>query len=249
MLQIMQSKYYFTSDTQEAILEYNVSENPRVRNKIYETRIHKAFDKLVENTIHVNKLYYFDTTYEDAKQETISHLIEKMDRYTPESGNAYSYFTVVARNYLINLNNNNYKAMKRKDEVDAIDVYRNVTNEVNRQSKIECEKEFIDLFINFIDLHIDKFNIIVTSNKTGKSKHKPLFKSDEYSTVYAILTLFKTRDTLELFNKKALYIMIREMTGIERTQEISKVVHKVKELWLDLYRNWELTGKLTTSYL
>lgn len=245
----MQNKYYFTSDTQQAILEYNVSENQRERNKIYETRIHKAFDKLVENTIHVNKLYYFDTTYEDAKQETISHLIEKMNRYTPESGNAYSYFTVVARNYLINLNNSIYKNLKRKDEVDSIDDFRNVTNEVNRQSKIECEKEFIDLFINFIDQHIEKFNIIITSNKTGKSKSKPMFKPEEHAIVYAVLTLFKTRDTLELFNKKALYIMIREMTGADRTQEISKVVHKIKLLWGDLYKNWETTGKLTTVYL
>ena len=43
------SRYYFTQITENAIIRYNKSEDPRLRNKIYNEHIAKAFDKLCEN--------------------------------------------------------------------------------------------------------------------------------------------------------------------------------------------------------
>ena len=54
------SRYYFTDKTEKAIIRYNNSDNPVLRNKIYNEHIHKAFDKLCENIIHTFKFYYFD---------------------------------------------------------------------------------------------------------------------------------------------------------------------------------------------
>ena len=39
-------KVYFGQEVQDAIIEYNESNNNSERNQVYQNRIHKAFDKL-----------------------------------------------------------------------------------------------------------------------------------------------------------------------------------------------------------
>ena len=102
------NKYYFTQDTEDAIVLYNLTENELDRNKIYNGHIRDAFDKLVENMIHTFKFYQFDIPYEDVKNEVIAFLNEKIHKFTAGKGKAFSYFSIVAKNYLIILNNASY---------------------------------------------------------------------------------------------------------------------------------------------
>ena len=44
--------YYFTQLTENAIIRYNKSDDPHLKNKIYNDHIAYAFDKLCENIIH-----------------------------------------------------------------------------------------------------------------------------------------------------------------------------------------------------
>ena len=55
---------------------------------------------------------------------------------------------------------------------------------------------------------------------------------------YAIMQLFKTRENIETYNKKALYILIREMTGA-KTQYITKVVKQVKKEYETLFLKYQ----------
>ena len=105
-------KPYFGIDVQEAIVRYNAldQETQQVeRNKIYQNEIHKAFDKLAENIINTFKFTYFDYGFEDIKHETVAFMVMNMHKYDHTKGSkAFSYFSVVAKNYLILHNNNNY---------------------------------------------------------------------------------------------------------------------------------------------
>ena len=105
------SKVYFGTPVQEAIIRYNDSDSPAERNKIYSEEIAAAFDKLAENLIHTFKFYYFDYSFKDVKDEVVSFLVMQMPKYRPDKGRAFSYFSVVGKNYLILNNNNNYKKM------------------------------------------------------------------------------------------------------------------------------------------
>ena len=70
---------YFTSKTQEAIIEYLKTEDTRLKNKIFNEHIYYAFYKLSENIIHTFKFYYTEVIdLEDLKFEIISVLIEKI---------------------------------------------------------------------------------------------------------------------------------------------------------------------------
>ena len=93
-------KLYFGLDVQDAIVRYNDTDNHVLKNKIYGEEIHKAFDKLCENIINTFKFTYFDYSFIDIKQETVSFLVMNMHKYDHTKGSkAFSYFSVVAKNY------------------------------------------------------------------------------------------------------------------------------------------------------
>jgi len=70
-----QSNYYFTKDTEDAIVSYNNSSDPLFRDKIFREKIYYPFYKLAENIIHSFKFYYTDVEdVEDLKLEIISVL-------------------------------------------------------------------------------------------------------------------------------------------------------------------------------
>ena len=106
-------KMYFTMDTEAAIIEYNKSEDFKLRNKIYEESIKYPFEKLAENILNTFKFSYFDVSKEDIQMEVVSTLIEKIHMFKEGKGKAFSYFSIVAKNHLILKNNGNYKRFKK----------------------------------------------------------------------------------------------------------------------------------------
>ena len=220
-------KRYFTEDTDLAIKEYLASESQPERDYIFKTRIHYAFYKLAENLIHTFKFYYTEVdNLEDLKHEVICFLLEKLDYFKPEKGTkAFSYFSIVGKNYLILYNNNNYKKKKQKVDLLAADEDEGVLHQLGRDKRKQEIKQFIDYFTEYVDKHMFT-----------------LFKKEKDRKVCdAINILFKRRENLEIFNKKALYIYIREMTEVD-TPVITKVTKLLKKLYKKLYNEYNTTG-------
>ena len=109
--------YYFHQGTEKAIIRYNKTDDSYLKNLIYNEHIAYPFDKLAENIIHTFKFYYFDIPLEDVKHEVISFMITRLGKYQQGKGKAFSYFSVVVKNWLICHNNNNYKKMKTHNDV------------------------------------------------------------------------------------------------------------------------------------
>jgi len=225
------NKRYFTQITEIAINAYNNCEDQRLKNKIYNRFIHYPFDKLAENVIHTYKTYYFDVPYVDVKASVVAFLNEKIHKFNGDNGRAFSYFTVVARNYLFNENNANYARMKSRDDVSKIDTSRNIINEVEYNNIRETKSDFIDQYVDYIDKHL---YIIFT-------------KKRDQSIADSINELFRKRMDLYSYNKKALYILIRERTGVH-TQYITKVVGIMKRLYAELYMEYNKEGYLPMDY-
>ena len=123
------SKIYFGQKTQDAIIRYNKCKKRHIKNRIYEEHIDAAFNKLAENLIHTFKFYYFDVPLTDVKHEVVAFLLMNMHKYIPEKGKAFSYFSIVGKNWLILHNNNNYKKMKTHTAVEVLDFERSVQSE------------------------------------------------------------------------------------------------------------------------
>tara|TARA_R100000951_G_scaffold94719_2_gene83584 strand:- start:217 stop:933 length:717 start_codon:yes stop_codon:yes gene_type:complete len=225
------NKRYFTTVTEMAINAYNNCDDDRLKNKIYNRFIHYPFDKLSENVIHTYKTYYFDIPYEDVKASVVAFLNEKIHKFNGDNGRAFSYFTVVARNYLFNENNANYARMKSREGLDVVDSSRNIVNEVVSEQMRESKSDFIDHYTQYIDYHLDD-----------------IFSKDRDRAIAdSINELFKTRNDLYSYNKKALYILIRERTGVH-TQYITKVVGKMKHIYVELYTQYNKFGHIDMLY-
>jgi len=212
---------YFTQDTEDAIVMYNTIEDDIQRNIIYTKKIHPAFYKLAEIMIHRFKFYNFDVSHEDVKHEVVAFLHEKIHKYKADNGKAFSYFSIVAKNYLIAENNKNYYHFKRSQDIQTIDSERNIVNEKIRTDMIEEKQDFIDLFSNIVE------------------KYLPLLfsKRRDIQVADSIIYLFKTRENIENYNKKAIYILVRERTGIS-SQYITNVINKIKYIYTKLYKQY-----------
>ena len=217
--------YYFTDVTEKAIIRYNNEKRPAMRNRIYNDHIRDAFDKLCENIIHTFKFYYFDVPLEQVKHEVVSFMVLQIPKYKPNKGRAFSYFSIVGKNYLILNNNNNYKKLKSHSGMDVLDKEKNVNN-----SNTSDFKQLTDEIINYFE------NNVQTMFK----------KKRDLNIAYSILDLMKQIDEIENFNKKALYIMIREMTG-SNTQKITRVINQMKRYYFSMLEEFSGTGGIDTS--
>jgi hypothetical protein len=214
---------YFTLDTQEAILEYRKETSQIKRDQIFNERIYYAFYKLAENIIHTFKFYYTEVdNIDELKHEVIAFLLEKLHLYDQSKGKAYSYFGTIAKRYLIVYNNNNYKRLKGKAPVDDVETDKTITNELllSRPDDLESTS-FIELFIQKIDDNLLE-----------------LFpKPQEARVGDAILELFKRRENIDIFNKKALFIYIKEITDAP-TPVITKVIKVLKEIYKEMLNDY-----------
>ena len=184
--------YYFTDVTEKAIIRYNNEKRPFMRNRIYNDHIKDAFDKLCENIIHTFKFYYFDVPSEEVKNEVVSFLVMNMHKYTAGKGKAFSYFSIVAKNYLILHNNNNYKKMKTHDKIDVMDWDRSIQTEIHQKETDSSYKEFVSQMLEYWD---NNMNVIFRRQK-------------DIRVADAVLHIFRIKGSIELFNKKALYLSL-----------------------------------------
>jgi len=222
--------YYFTDVTEKAIIRYNNEERPAMRNRIYNDHIKDAFDKLCENIIHTFKFYYFDVSSEEVKNEVVSFLVMNMHKFTSGKGKAFSYFSIVAKNYLILHNNNNYKKMKTHDKIDVMDWDRSIQNEISQQNTNQEFSEFVQQMLEYWDNNI---NVIFRRQK-------------DVRVADAVLHIFRIKGNIELFNKKALYILIREMTQ-SNTQHITRVINVMKKYQKGIYKEFQVNGFIDTK--
>ena len=223
---------YFTEDTQKAILAYRVETNTAKRNQIFNEKIYYAFYKLAENIIHTFKFYYTEVdNIDELKHEVIAFLLEKLHLYDETKGKAYSYFGTIAKRYLIVYNNNNYKKFKGKAEVSEVDEDKTITNNLIISQSGEVDYDvFINLYVKYIDDNLFK-----------------LFPKRQDARVGdAILELFKRRDTLSIYNKKALFIYIKEITDAP-TPVITKVNKVLKGIYKEMLNDYIENGVQTNN--
>ena len=225
---------YFTSETEDYIKKYNVSTDNDYRNDIFTNHIYLPFYKLAENIIHTFKFYYTDVDkIEDLKHEIVSMLLEeKIMKFDPDHGaKAYSYFGTIVKRWLINYNNKNYKNLKKIGTFDEM-------HDSHTPSPIGNEDNAITLG-TFLDIYVGKMYEVL----------EDLFPKDQERKIAdAILTIFRTRQDLDIFKKKALYIYIREMTDCE-TPHLTKVVNKLKVEFYKLYEKYNEVGLIRTKVL
>jgi hypothetical protein len=229
-----QSIQYFTQETEDAIIEYLITDDEIVRNRIFNEKINYAFHKLAENIIHTFKFYYTEVnTINELKHEVVCVLLEKLSKYKQGKGKAYSYFGTIAKRYLIVYNTNNYKKMKGKATLLEVDEDKNITEGLIREHNVNIyseEPQLINYYINYIDSNLFK-----------------LFPKDKEAKVAdAIMELFRKRENIDILSKKAIYIYIREITD-SPTPVITKVIKTLKDIYIKANNQYQEQGYISEN--
>jgi DNA-directed RNA polymerase specialized sigma subunit len=224
---IPNKKNYFTQDTEDAIVAYNLSVDYGERSKIYDERINYAFFKLTQNIIHTFKFYHTEVeNIEDLQHEIIIFLLSKIHLFDPSKGaKAYSYFGTIVKRWLILYNDKNYKKKVASIPVSVLEEDNTFSYTIEENNSPSDKLSHGDKMSLFMDLYVE----YCTENLEA------LFPKDQDAKIAdAILELFRKREHLDIFNKKALYIYIREMIDA-KTPKITKIADRLHKIFKTNY--------------
>jgi len=229
-----QSKIYFTTDTEQAIIHYNQETDLDIREKIYREKIHPALDKLVESIINRFKFPYIEERYDDIKSEVISFIVLNLHMFSEGKGKAFSYFSVVAKNYLILKNNASYKERLRSSYLsdttndDTVSLEEVLMVEPESETSRHDAKNFIQLLVEYWDFNLTRI----------------FKKKKDIEVANAVVELLRRSNTTDYLNKKALYLLIREMTNY-KTVHITKVLNKMRTHVFQQLKEYRQTGHIS----
>jgi hypothetical protein len=204
-------RMYFNKDTHAAIVEYQQLsvQDKKNREQLYISRILPAFSKLVENLINIHKFSSLYDSYDDLKNDCVNFLFETITKFDAERGsNAFSYFNVVAKNWLII--KTKQKAAKIKKNISMDDIASlsardvGVIEEWNVSPSQETIIESKNSSQNILELLSDIKEKVKTDN--------------EKACIDAIITVFKNIDDIDLLNKSAVLLYMRELSGLSAKQ-------------------------------
>lgn len=215
------SKNYFTQETEDAIVLYNNNPDPVFRSQIYEDKIHYAFFKLTQNIIHTFKFYHTEVeNLEHLQHEIIVFLLSKIHLFDPSKGaKAYSYFGTIVKRWCILYNDKNYKSKIKKVSTDELlkdDTHSYIIETSSVNDKLS---KFMDEYVEFVSINI----------------YEIFSKEYDAKIADAILELFRKRESIDVFNKKALYIYIHEMMPEVKTPKITKIAGVLYEVFKKNY--------------
>lgn len=112
------SKQYFTQETEDAINAYNKSTDQIERDRLFSQHIYKPFYKIAEIVFNKYKIMYMGEP-RDAMMDAVVFMFERLGMFKGEKGKAFSYFTIICRNYYFQYASQNYKEMKKQLDIDG----------------------------------------------------------------------------------------------------------------------------------
>jgi len=215
-------KHYFTQVHEDAIVQYAASECIKERTRLYIDFIQPAFNEMVDKIVYTYKFTSLPNI-DPLRDECKIWLTTILDKYDPNKGSkAFSYFSVITKNWFIHKVKKTSK--QNKQEVDFDDIPKSIVHEklvTYNQYEIRREKEEFWSF----------FYKEVNSWDTG------VLKTNEYKVLQAIKILFESSDDIEIFNKKAVYLYMRELTGLN-TKQIVNNLNKMRQKYREFRKKW-----------
>ena len=205
---------YFTKVHEEAIINYTLTTDNKIRTELYVEFIEPAFDEMVDKIVY---------TYKFTSLENIDYHKDDPNK----KSKAFSYFSVITKNWFIHKVKRNSKNLQREVAFEEIpgEIEQNQLSTVNPYEKDREQFEFY--------AHL---------RREMNSWEELKLKDNEKKVLQAIKILFETVDEIEIFNKKAIYLYIREITGLN-TKQVVNNLNKIRIKYRNFKKGWN-EGKL-----
>jgi len=213
--------YYFGNDVQQKIVEYSEAESFKLKEKIYTKHIHPAFTSLVNSLVAVYNFKSSNEEIEHLKHDAVVFLFENMHKWNPEKGTkAFSYFNVVAKNWLTIQSRRLLKQTRRSAFIDdeegltqqeKSEIFDSVYEDPD--VKFEVERLKYEKMLEIIDFIFDH-----------------LKDENDIKCCIAIKKLYESIDSIEFFNKRAIFVYLRELSGLNST-ELSLSLSSIRKIY------------------
>ena len=215
--------HYFTQEHENAIIQYSNTNCIRERTELYVNWIQPAFNEMVDKIVFTYKFTNLPNI-DYLRDECKIWLMTILDKYDPSKGSkAFSYFSVITKNWFIHKVKKQQKRNKREVDFGSIsknyeEQYLSTTESyvTNRE-----EKEFWDSFYTEM-----------------RSWDVSSMKENDIKVYEAIKILFESKEDIEIFNKKAIYLYLREITGLN-TKQIVNSLKKFRKRYSNFKHDWE----------
>jgi len=216
-------KQYFTKVHEQAIIDYVASDNLKERSQLYNDFIGPVFNEMVDKIVYT---YKFTTlsNIDVLRDECKIWLITVLPKYNPEKAKAFSYFSVITKNWFIHKVKKQSK--KRRTELEIIeqlpkDLELKYISTINPYPQHREHEEFFKFLKNEID-----------------SWEHDKMKENEERVLNAIRILFESAEDIEIFNKKAIYLYMREITGLN-TKQVVNNLNKMRIKYAIFREKWD----------
>ena len=217
---------YFTKVHEDAIVKYANSTCLKERTELYEKLIGPAFSEMVNKIIFTykfNTLPNIDPLRDDCK----IWLTTILDKYDPNKGSkAFSYFSVVTKNWFIHKVKKNSKQLKREVSFEQLVTTGGPDTLGTSDQTIDYVTQRAEMeFWNCLLTQLDKWD-------TG------MLKANEKVVLDAVKVLMHNIEDIEIFNKKAVYLYLRELTGLN-TKQVVNNLNKLRDRYRTFKHKWD----------
>ena len=214
---------YFTQVHEDAIVEYCSTDDMKIKEKLYGDLIQPAFSQMVDKIVFT---YRFTTLpdIDDLREECKGWLVTILAKFDPNKGHkAFSYFSVVTKNWFIHKVKKNKKRLEREVSYDSVDY--------------DVERDLLDKAESYQDKTMRKE--LMSNLKVEMQSWKDDFQKESEKKVYdAVMILFESAEDIEIFNKKAIYLYLRELTGMN-TKQIVVQLNKMRARYKTFRKDWD----------
>lgn len=226
---------YFTKDTDRSIEAFQVAATDVEKHRIFNEDIRPAFEKLIENIIYVYRFYTLGDP-ETLQRECLTDLYSALPKFdASKSANpnkatstSFSYFNMVAKNWFIARSRENSRRNKNESDLFYDLDHENVKTDPNFMvSPFEAAVEDRERWVKFYEA-MDSWR--------GKLK-----KKNEKQVLEAIIFIMKNSEMVSIYNKKAVYLYLRELTGLN-TKQIVVNLKRIRSLYDEWHETYHSTG-------
>ena len=216
---------YFTKEHENAIVAYARTKDIKVRTDLYIRLIQPVLSEMVDKITYTYKFTSLPNI-DPLKDECKIWLTTILDKYDPDKGSkAFSYFSVVTKHWFIHKVKKN--SAKTKKEVSYEELVsrgaRDLKHAVSTDPSYEEKRLETEFWMHLLDC--------MNSWDTGN------LKENEKKVLDACRTLFENVDNIEIFNKKAVYLYLRELTGLNTKQVVSNL-NKLRSKYATFKNKW-----------
>lgn len=226
-----ESNVYFTKEHEDAVIKYCISDG-KTRNHLYKTLLEPAFNEMIDNIVFTFKFTSLPNI-DVLKDECKHNLITILNKFDPARGSkAFSYFSVITKNFFIHNVKKQTKNRYEEVHIDSVFEREDGNDEVlgNTHSAIHVHNPFYE------DNNKKEF--------LEGLRHEMNCWEDEFTTenekkVYlAFKHIFDNIDSIDILNRKAIYLYIKEITGLE-TKEMKDSIRKLKNNYGEFKQIWQ----------